>query len=1097
MDNKQKILIVDDMKLNIVGLRHLLNKIDVEVLEAYSGKDALALAMEHDFDLAILDVNMPKMNGYELSKTFRRNKKTESIPILFLTASYDDEMHMLEGFESGAVDYLMKPCPPDILLGKVNALLRIALQRRELENSCEDLETLIKGKAEKQKILIVDDKKENLIALRHVLADIDVELVEASSGNEALAATLDNNFALALLDVQMPGMNGYELAEYLRMDPKTQMIPVIFLTAYSTEDQFIFKGYESGAVDYITKPYNPSTLQSKVKVFLDLAQYRSELELYSDQLQNLVDKRTKELQLELAERKKAEADSIKAKEKAEESEEKLKVALGSMTDAIFISDTEGNFIDFNEAFATFHKFKNKEECKTKLSDFPVFLDVFDLDGELLPLDMWVVQKALRGETGSNKEYFLKRKDTDETWVGSYNYSPIRNNEGDIIGSVVTARDITEMKKAENALRASEEKHAKMVANIGDVIVIIDKDGINRYKSPNIEKWFGWKPEDVVGKKALENVHPDDLKAAKDFIGNLMKKPEANGTTECRYRCKNGSYKWIVFTGVNLLDDQNIRGILGNYKDISERKKSEEKLHHARAILQSAMDQSSAGIAIADAPDGKLRYVNDAGLLIRGENREKVVNGVGVDEYVKSWKLFDLDGTTPLKDDEVPLARAVLFGETCHRDFIIHRADEDNRIVSANAAPIKDAQGNIMAGMVIFTDITDTIKSEEEKEKLESQLRQAQKMEAVGQLAGGVAHDFNNMLAVINGYAEMLLLELDSSDPKYNRVNEIYKAGTRSADLTGQLLAFARKQTISPKILDLNETVSNMLKILQRLIGENIELEWKPAVKKLTVKMDPSQLDQIMTNLLVNARDAISGVGKIIIETTQEELDEAFCETHPEFPPGKYVVLSVSDNGSGIDDETMAHIFEPFYTTKGVGKGTGLGLATIFGIVKQNKGAITVSNNESGQGTTFSIYLPVEEIEKTDDEESVSSEIFKGTETVLFVEDDTSLLEFGQILLKDMGYTVLSTSSPLAAIKIAEEYQDEIHLLLTDVIMPEMSGRDLREKIFTICPEIKSLFMSGYTADIISKNGIIDEDLHFLPKPFTAQELSAKLRKALA
>jgi len=374
--------------------------------------------------------------------------------------------------------------------------------------------------------------------------------------------------------------------------------------------------------------------------------------------------------------------------------------------------------------------------------------------------------------------------------------------------------------------------------------------------------------------------------------------------------------------------------------------------------------------------------------------------------------------------------------------------------------------------------------------------QSSKMSAIGQLAGGVAHDFNNMLSVINGYSEMLLREIVPSDPKYAHIKEINKAGERSADLTRQLLAFARKQPIAPKVLDLNDTVAGMLKMLQRLIGENSELILKPAANLWKIKMDPSQLDQILTNLLVNARDAISGAGKIAIETGKEELAEAFCKTHPDSLPGKYVVLSVSDNGCGMSKETIEHIFEPFFTTKAVGEGTGLGLATVFGIVKQNNGFIDVYS-EPGKGTTYKIYLPRHESENVVKDEILDKpEIITGTETVLLVEDEKSLLQFAKALLERMGYTVLTANNPTQAIKIAGEYKGDIHLLMTDVIMPEMSGRDLKEKINEIRSDIKYLFMSGYTADIMSHNGVIDEGINFLQKPFTAEELSVKLREVL-
>lgn len=380
--------------------------------------------------------------------------------------------------------------------------------------------------------------------------------------------------------------------------------------------------------------------------------------------------------------------------------------------------------------------------------------------------------------------------------------------------------------------------------------------------------------------------------------------------------------------------------------------------------------------------------------------------------------------------------------------------------------------------------------------LEAQLHQAQKMQAVGRLAGGVAHDFNNMLAVIAGHAEMALEQTAPDSPLHADLLEIQKAAQRSVDLTRQLLAFARKQTIVPQVLDLNDTIAGMLKMLGRLIGENIDLLWKPAGQMWSVNMDPAQIDQILANLVVNARDAISGVGKIVIETGQVTFDEAYCETHAGFIPGSYVLLAVNDNGCGMDRAVQEQIFDPFFTTKPQGKGTGLGLATVYGIVKQNHGFINVYS-EPGKGTSFKIYLP----RHASNHASVGLVPAPpapptGTETVLLVEDEAGLLELAARLLKRLGYTVLAAGNPIQAIELAETHVGAIHLLLTDVIMPEMSGRDLWQRLETIRPGLKCLFMSGYTANVIAHHGVLDPGVHFLQKPFSSQVLAMKLREAL-
>ncbi len=394
------------------------------------------------------------------------------------------------------------------------------------------------------------------------------------------------------------------------------------------------------------------------------------------------------------------------------------------------------------------------------------------------------------------------------------------------------------------------------------------------------------------------------------------------------------------------------------------------------------------------------------------------------------------------------------------------------------------------------DITDRKRGEEKREKLQIQLIEAQRMESLGRLAGGVAHDFNNMLGVILGSAELLLTQMDSDHPFHARVSEIQKAALRSADLTRQLLAFARRETIAPKVLHLNKTVLGMLKMLRRLIGEDIEVVWIPGKKVWPVRIDSSQADQILANLCVNARDAIEGVGKVTIETDNTVFDEAYCTHHRGIRPGEYVMLAVSDNGCGMDAETLSKVFEPFFTTKELGKGTGLGLASVYGAVKQNNGFINVYS-EPGQGTTFKIYLP-RHLAKAGRpaEKSPDKPAKRHHETILLVEDEPEILEVTTIMLERNGYTVVSAGTPGEAIRLANEHAGTIHLLMTDVVMPEMNGRDLAKNILSLYPRAKCLFMSGYTANMIAHHGVLDEGVNFIQKPFSMKGLAVKVQEAL-
>ncbi|MBF0572940.1 MAG: PAS domain-containing protein [Desulfamplus sp.] len=414
---------------------------------------------------------------------------------------------------------------------------------------------------------------------------------------------------------------------------------------------------------------------------------------------------------------------------------------------------------------------------------------------------------------------------------------------------------------------------------------------------------------------------------------------------------------------------------------------------------------------------------------------------------------------------------------------------------------------------------------------ERQLFQAQKLESIGRLAGGVAHDLNNMLSVIIGNAEMAIDELKPHQPAFNELQEIRKAAERSANLTRQLLAFARKQLITPKVLDLNAAIEDMLKMLTRIIGEDIELKWQPKDNLWQIKIDPSQIDQILANLCVNSRDAISDVGKITIETGMKTFDKDYCDQNPEFFVGDYVMLVVSDNGCGIDKGILSSIFEPFFTTKEIGKGTGLGLAMVYGIVKQNKGFINVYS-ELNQGTTFKIYFPRYIDESTPlIKENINNVAESCNETILIVEDEVAILHLSKMILQKLGYQVIAASTPKEAIRLAQEYSNgqlaqeqssnvqftknnfdiaidsssnqtlqnnhcKIDLLITDVVMPDMNGRELARNIILIYPDIKVLFMSGYTADVIAHHGVLDSGVNFIQKPFSKQDLLEKVRKAL-
>ncbi|MCF8091310.1 MAG: response regulator [Desulfotignum sp.] len=498
----------------------------------------------------------------------------------------------------------------------------------------------------------------------------------------------------------------------------------------------------------------------------------------------------------------------------------------------------------------------------------------------------------------------------------------------------------------------------------------------------------------------------------------------------------------------------------------------------RERLISAIEQAGEMIIVTDTK-GTIQYVNPA--------FERITGYCSHDVLGKNMRILKSGKQDPQFYEN--LWATISSGRVWKGHLENKRMDGTCYTEDATISPVFDTHGKIVNYVAVKRDIT-------EQMELESQFLQAQKMESVGRLAGGVTHDFNNMLSVIIGNADLAMSKTTPDDPVYNHLKEIATAAGRSSDITRKLLAFARKQTISPKTLDLNKTVEGMLKMLKRLIGEDINLNWQPAENLWQVKMDPSQVDQILANLCVNARDAIAGVGKLTIETKMTSFDHDYCANHPGFVPGDFVLLAVRDTGCGMDRHTLDNIFEPFFTTKKKGKGTGLGLSTVYGIVKQNNGFIMV-DSEINQGTCFNIYLPrlVGESETSAPENSGPVPEGKG-ETLLIVEDEPAILELASEMTKNLGYTVLEALTPNQAITLAQQHKGMIHLLFTDVIMPEMNGPDLAGLLTGLYPDIKCLFMSGYTADIIARQGVLDDEVHFIQKPFSRQTLAVKLRDVL-
>jgi len=536
-------------------------------------------------------------------------------------------------------------------------------------------------------------------------------------------------------------------------------------------------------------------------------------------------------------------------------------------------------------------------------------------------------------------------------------------------------------------------------------------------------------------------------------------------------------------------DQDLAHHLGQLaQELQERKQAEAAMRESERKTRAIFDLSYGFVGLL-SPEGILLEVNQTALDFIGAAIPEVT---GKPFWEGPWWAHSPEEQGRLRDAIQRAARGeTLRYETTHADVegTIH-------IVDFSLKPVFDEEGKVALLIPEGRDITERKQAEEARGHLQDQLLQSQKMEVVGRLAGGVAHDFNNMLGVIMGRTDLALSQADPGDPITNSLREIMKAAERSAGLTRQLLAFARKQTVSPRALDLNDTIEGTLTMLRRLLGEDIELIWTPAQRLGPIRMDPSQIDQILANLCVNARDAIQGVGRIIIETRNAVIDAGFCASHFGAVPGEYVLLLVRDSGCGMTPDILEHMFEPFFTTKGLGKGTGLGLATVYGIVQQNHGVIEVQS-EPGQGSSFRIYLPrIEEMAHQAPPEPVQGLSGGHGETLLVVEDDDSLRALTLEALESLGYRALVAGAPEEALRLVERNLDAVSLLITDVVMPGMNGRELAERLCQRKPDLKCLFVSGYTADIIANQGVLLEGVTFLQKPYTIRKLAARVREVL-
>ena len=784
---------------------------------------------------------------------------------------------------------------------------------------------------------------------------------------------------------------------------------------------------------------------------------------------------------------------VAAESKQIESLINYQIIFNATNEAIFIHDTHtGNILDVNDRMLEMFGYTRDEALKAEISQ---------LSEESPRYSQALTSYKIRNTECGGPQVFewTSRKKTGEIFWTEVSLRRVTMHDHDRIIAVV--RDISERRKTEEKLRISEQRMRLFFERqiVGMAITSPEKGWVQ--VNDRLTQMLGFSREELFCRTWEELTHPEDITADVTQFNRVLSGEINEYSLEKRFFRKDGT---VIFTDLSVGCVRNADGsvdfILALLADITERKRAESDLLAERQYLTDIIDFLPDATFIIDT-DQRVVVWNRAAEAMTGVKRNDLL-GKGDHAYAVPFYgerrpiLIDLLNISE-KERESSYSHINRAGNKVYAETFIQTLNEgQGAYLWGVAAPLYDRTGLRTGAVEVIKDITELKKSEKANIQLQEQLLQAQKIESIGRLAGGVAHDFNNMLGVILGHAELAQDQLGKTQPLFYNLEEIRKAAQRSADITRQLLAFARKQTIAPQVIDLNESVDGMLTMLRRLIGEDINLAWLPAKSLGLVNMDPSQLDQILANLFVNARDAIADTGKVTIETDNVAFDEAYCRVHAGFTPGEYVMLAVSDNGCGMDVETMAHLFEPFFTTKGIGRGTGLGLATIYGIVKQNKGFINVYS-ELGQGTTFKIYLPKHRGNAAPmPQEDTASSVMHGNEVILLVEDEPMILNMTVTMLQRHGYRVLPAATPGEAIRLAQEHDGDLDLLMTDVVMPDMNGRDLARNLLSLYPKLKRLFMSGYTANTIAHQGVLDEGVNFIQKPFSTTDLAAKIREVL-
>ena len=1054
-----KILVVDDeVELKNILVEALISQ-GYEAVGLTAGEEALVTLREQPFDILVTDLMMPGIDGITL---VRESLQIDPNLVCIMTTGHGTIQTAVDAMKIGAFDYVLKPFRLQTML----PVLTRAMNTRHLRLENVQLREVVAIHELSETIAFTLDPQTVLskladAALVQSEADEVSILLPTRDGKELYVASVRGERRERLLGERIP------LHESISSWVARERTPLI-LNGEVQDERFVALWPRADIRSAVSVPMH---VANKLVGVINLNMTNRLRPFNLGQMKALTI---------LAGTAAAALESASLYAQVQKAKENYRSIFENAVEGIFQSTLGGQFMTANPAMARILGYESPEELISTIVDM----------ARQIYVDPAARAEAarLQKEFGVLKGYEFEgcRKNGDKIWL-SLNRRSVRDEKGVELYHEGTVDDITARKRAQEALTESEHRKDAILKSALDCVITIDHDGNIVDFNPAAELTFGYASDEAIGKKVADLIIPPSLRSqhqhgfarflttgCSSMLGRRVEVPAL----------RSDGIEIPVELTITAIGDLPRPTFTAFIRDLTERKEAEAELQRSEERYRELVENARDIIYEHDLA-GHYTSTNKAGEQLTGYSLEETLK-------------LNLADTVPpeclVKARE--MLRRKLAGETITAYELEILTKEGGRIpVEVNTRLVY--QNGVPVGVQgIARDITERKRLEEALRESEGQLRQSQKLEAIGQLAGGVAHDFNNLLTAINGYSSLALRRLGDDHPVSSYLEEITKAGDRAANLTRQLLAFGRKQLLQPLALNLNNVVADMIKLLKRLIGEDIQLVTTPGANLKQIKADPGQLEQVLVNLVVNARDAMPRGGTVTIETANTTLDGAYASKHVGVTPGEYVMLAISDTGTGMDQDTQSHIFEPFFTTKEKDKGTGLGLSTVYGIVKQSGGNIWVYS-EFGKGTTFKVYLPLAEQETIAAAGPAVQALNKrGSETVLLVEDEDMVRKLAGELLIESGYTVLEANGSEAAINLCKAHEGPIDLLITDVVMPKFSGKEVAEQLRAIHPETRVLFMSGYTDEAIVHHGIVDSDIAFIQKPFSERALTQKIREVL-